>query len=93
MSSVKSQESRLEGLRQCLSQLELLFHIQNLHSVLEKLPAILLLAQYSLKSHQCHDIVADFYLLRRILRIQGASRLAIDAVQAVSEHSSVLQLL
>ena len=33
----------LEGLKQCFSQLELLFHIQNLHSVLEELAAILFL--------------------------------------------------
>ena len=33
----------LEGLKQCLSQLELLFHIQNLHSVLEEVAAILFL--------------------------------------------------
>ena len=50
----------LEGLMQCISQLELLFHIQNLHSVLEEAAAILFFAQRGPGTQHDHHFVTDF---------------------------------
>ena len=50
----------LEGLKQCFSQLELLFRIQNLHSVLEEVADILLFAHRGPDTQHDHHFVTDF---------------------------------